>query len=403
MNKKLLAVLGFILLFSLSGPLHAQILYTIDNAILEGAKEIEASLQPGVKVVVLNFASESSNFSNYVIDELMTALVKNRKLVVVDRTNLELIQKEMNFQMSGEVSDSSAQAIGQKLGAQSIISGSISDLGTVYRVRFRVIEVVSAMIQATPSLNVQKNDMVAFLMGKTTSGGGGNTNKAPATPKTQASGDFGSLKNSSVWLGARLGGSVNGYVLSDDFSGLFDDIDSSFTFNLAAHFGWQIVDAFALQFEFMYNRDKPTMYALGLDIGSGLFDLYETFTYSTLSIPLLAKITFWPGNCSIGLFGGLCFNINLGKINDEMEIYLPDYDSSDVSEGIWNGSGITSPPIGLVFGLDFGVKAGPGMIFADARIAIDLGSTYDDDDLNLFNRVKIPFTFGYSIGLGQRK
>jgi TolB-like protein len=160
MMKKLVLVfalgLGAVMAFS-------QTLVNLDDAIKNSAQEIEGRLEQGIKVVVLNFNSASTRFSNYVLDELTAALVNGGKLVVVDRQNLELIQQEMNFQMSGEVSDLSAQEIGMKLGAQSIISGSAEDVGNSYRLRFRVIEVVSAAIQAVPQANVRKDSRTNTL------------------------------------------------------------------------------------------------------------------------------------------------------------------------------------------------------------------------------------------------
>jgi TolB-like protein len=145
-------------LCAVTNLVYAQQAASLDDAIKSGAREIENKLARGVKVVVLNFNAPSERLSNYVLDELMTALVSGGKITVVDRQNLALIQQEMNFQMSGEVSDESAQAIGKKLGAQSIISGSLEDMGGSYRIRFRTIEVVSAAIQALSSDNVRKDD-----------------------------------------------------------------------------------------------------------------------------------------------------------------------------------------------------------------------------------------------------
>ena len=162
MRRKLVFIAS---VFMAANILYAQNTMPIDDAIRAAAGEIEAGLDQGIKVVVLNFRSPAQRFSDYVLDEMMTALVRNRKITVVDRVNLELIQQELDFQLSGEVSDSSAQAIGQKLGAQSIVSGNIEDMGTFYRVRFRVIEVESAAIQVLSSLNVQKDAQIAILMG----------------------------------------------------------------------------------------------------------------------------------------------------------------------------------------------------------------------------------------------
>ena len=166
MNKQVIG-LSILLFLAVGGALYSQNVMGLDRAIKTGAEEIEAKLTRGVKVVVLNFRSPSQRFSDYVLDELMTELVRNGKVTVVDRANLELIRREMDFQMSGEVSDSSAQAIGQMLGAQSIVSGSIEEVGNQYRIRFRTIEVSSAAIQVLSSFNVQRDDQIASLMSGT--------------------------------------------------------------------------------------------------------------------------------------------------------------------------------------------------------------------------------------------
>jgi TolB-like protein len=160
----MLIVIGVILLSIPTSSLLAQQPVSLDEAIQTATGEIEGNLAQGIKLAVLNFNSPSQRFSNYVLDEMMTTLVKNRKITVVDRANLELIRGEMNFQMSGDVSDSSAQSIGRMLGAQSIVSGSIEDIGTYYRIRFRTIEVESATVQALSSISVRKDNHIANLM-----------------------------------------------------------------------------------------------------------------------------------------------------------------------------------------------------------------------------------------------
>ena len=158
-------ILLFIFVLSgLTGIVFAQSPVTLDDAIIKGAQDIQEKLTKGVKVVVLNFNSPTVKFSNYVLDEMIGRLANNGKLTVVDRQNLSLIQREMNFQMSGEVSEASQQEVGQKLGAQSVISGSLEDMGTYFRIRFRTIEVVSAAIQVSTSLNVRKDNQTNVLL-----------------------------------------------------------------------------------------------------------------------------------------------------------------------------------------------------------------------------------------------
>jgi TolB-like protein len=166
MKEGMLPVLGFILLFGLGNYLYAQSVVSLDEAISNGAIEIADKLQSGTKVVVLNFQSPSQRLSDHVLDGMMIGLLKSGKVTVVDRANLELIRQEMKFQLSGEVSDESAQSIGRILGAQSIVSGRFEDMGNNYRVIFRTIAVETAELQALSSVNVRKDSQIAALMGE---------------------------------------------------------------------------------------------------------------------------------------------------------------------------------------------------------------------------------------------
>jgi formylglycine-generating enzyme required for sulfatase activity len=138
----------------------------LDQAIQEAVKNIEDNVQTGQKIAVLNFTSPTNQFSAYVLDELSDRLVNGRKLVVVDRKELDLIRQEENFQLSGEVSDESAQAIGKKLGAQLIVTGSINAVGNAYRFRIRTLAVETAAIETSYSADVNpKETKVVSLLG----------------------------------------------------------------------------------------------------------------------------------------------------------------------------------------------------------------------------------------------
>jgi len=63
------------------------------------------------------------------LNVLIANAVNDKIFTVVDRAQLEQIRMELNFQVSGEVDDKSALEIGKFLGAQTIVSGVISELG----------------------------------------------------------------------------------------------------------------------------------------------------------------------------------------------------------------------------------------------------------------------------------
>lgn len=90
---------------------------------------------------------------------------------MVDRRNLENIRQELNFQLSGDVSDETAQSIGKMYGAQAIISGEMTAIGDTYRMRVSAIAVETTQILGMINLDVVKDNRFAALTGTGLSGG----------------------------------------------------------------------------------------------------------------------------------------------------------------------------------------------------------------------------------------
>jgi len=145
---------------------------TLDNAIEEVATEISGRLPGRSTVVVISFQSDSERLTDYVIDEINGKIANLGKIKPVERRQLNAIRSELSFNMSGEVSDKSAQSIGRMLGSRYIIMGSIDLIGNQYRIRFRVITTETASIEYSFSKNI-KNDIVLESLLKRTGASAG--------------------------------------------------------------------------------------------------------------------------------------------------------------------------------------------------------------------------------------
>ena len=77
----------------------------LDAAIREAAAHMEAEIPAKTLIALVSVASPSTAFSSQVLTRLESALVSGKKLVVVDRANLDKIREEQGFQLSGEVDD----------------------------------------------------------------------------------------------------------------------------------------------------------------------------------------------------------------------------------------------------------------------------------------------------------
>ena len=173
MNKKIIfsvfaVIFACVYLFSgcksQPAPVAPIVEKTLDDAIIEAARQIEAVLAAQTAVAILNINTSSDSIANYIVDELTGAFVNSRKFVVTERRRLDTIRSEMNFQLSGDVSDASFQTIGNMVGAAYIITGTFINIGGNYRLRIQAVNVSSAAIETQYSATVKSDDMIAFFI-----------------------------------------------------------------------------------------------------------------------------------------------------------------------------------------------------------------------------------------------
>jgi len=173
----------------------SQAVYTIDAALNNSLFYLNGKIPPKSRVAVLNFASDWPKLSDYVNEELIGYIVNDNALTVVDRANLDKISQEMDFQLSGEVSDATALSIGKKLGAQILISGAVSAVGNTYRLRIKAISVETAQILGMQNVDVAQDKRIAALTGA------GNTKASAAKPSaaTPVSTNTNSSSKLTLW------------------------------------------------------------------------------------------------------------------------------------------------------------------------------------------------------------
>jgi hypothetical protein len=160
----------------------------LDHALREISDYLNKRIPAGSKAVFLNVKSDWPDLSEYILSGLTENAVNDEVFSVVDRQQLDAIRSELNFQWSGEVSDTSAQEIGQMLGAQTIISGTVTTVGSVYRIQARAIAVQTAAVQGQFSQNVDgKGPIIAALTERKAPAGSGSSAAATASTGARAS------------------------------------------------------------------------------------------------------------------------------------------------------------------------------------------------------------------------
>jgi TolB-like protein len=158
----------------------------LDAAVRETSDYLNKQLPKGNKLVILNIQSVYPALSEYVIDELIANTVNDKVFAVVDRQQLDVIRGEMDFQMSGEVDDNTAQELGRMAGAQIIVSGAVSKIGDLYRLRVRALSVQTAQIAGQFNRNIPDGPTVAALVGSQATGYGDSGGRPAPRPGAAA-------------------------------------------------------------------------------------------------------------------------------------------------------------------------------------------------------------------------
>ena len=201
MKKKLMAILIVlvILMGCESGP---AVTVTgpdeLDLAIRDASDYLNDNIPEGSMIVILNVQSDSAALSDYIIDELIANAVNDRIFKVVDRQQLDLIRTEQDFQLSGEVDDNLALSIGKFFGAQTIVSGRVSQLSDRYRMTIRALDVQTAQVQGQYNRNIAAGATITALMRSGGSGGGAQTVAARATARSSSGTGTGGASSRAV-------------------------------------------------------------------------------------------------------------------------------------------------------------------------------------------------------------
>jgi hypothetical protein len=118
----------------------------IDAAVDSACAYLLERIPRNARVAILNVATTNQSEGDYIISELSVRLVNSQQFNIVDRKNLDLIRAEQDFQLTGEVDDSSAVSIGKMLGAEVVITGGIEGQGNLRRLRLKALDVSAAVI-----------------------------------------------------------------------------------------------------------------------------------------------------------------------------------------------------------------------------------------------------------------
>jgi len=138
------------------------------------------------KIAVIEFADLEGNVTQlgrFIAEELITRIFTSGKFEVVERNLLQKVLEEQQLGMTGYIDQQTAISLGQILGVEAIITGSLTDLGKNVKINARLISTETGSVFAVASVNVLKDSTIKLLMGESISNSGNNKANSSQTPQ----------------------------------------------------------------------------------------------------------------------------------------------------------------------------------------------------------------------------
>lgn len=136
-----------------------------------------AQLKKNTAIAVVDFPTldgKITKLGNYLSEELVSKLFASGRFKIIERNHISKAIDELKFGASGFVGEEFEKNVGEMVGADAIVTGTIAELDSAVKINIRVIDVEKGTVLATANTIVAKNmsiekmlkEEVASLSGK---------------------------------------------------------------------------------------------------------------------------------------------------------------------------------------------------------------------------------------------
>ncbi|MEI4233940.1 FlgO family outer membrane protein [Roseovarius sp. D22-M7] len=114
-----------------------------------------------------------SELSNFLVDELVLSLfsLPDNELSIIERSQLDRIFSELELSLSGVVDANTTKELGRVHGVETLLVGTLTNLGDDLRVNARLIDTETAQVYSAAAINIPRTSTFEELMQRPASGG----------------------------------------------------------------------------------------------------------------------------------------------------------------------------------------------------------------------------------------
>lgn len=141
---------GDVVMYSTDSGRNRAFQQTVEGALERAAEQTLKNVPRRSKIAIVYITAQDRSSTEYIAGELEFIWVNNG-YTIIDRSQLDRIRREQNFQMSGEVDDDTAVSIGKIIGANIIVTGRVDGDGNLRRLRLRALDTQTAQVVGVAS------------------------------------------------------------------------------------------------------------------------------------------------------------------------------------------------------------------------------------------------------------
>ena len=122
----------------------------IEGALERAAEDVAEDFSARSRIAIVYITAQDRSTTEYITGEL-EHILRRQGFIIIDRSELDRIRREQNFQMSGEVDDATAISLGRFSGANIFVTGRVDGEDNLRRLRLRALDTTSGQVVGTAS------------------------------------------------------------------------------------------------------------------------------------------------------------------------------------------------------------------------------------------------------------
>lgn len=160
-------------------------------SLAQGISDLANKLAEGIPeghpmtVAVTDFpdlGGQTCRLGRYVAEKLSTLMSQHPQCHLVERRRLDMVLQELKFSMSELVDPAKAKKLGQMLGVQGLVIGTVSDVGSTIDLDARIIDIQTDVSLPGASASIVKDEAVSRMSSDCGSATGPPIAKEPEQP-----------------------------------------------------------------------------------------------------------------------------------------------------------------------------------------------------------------------------